>query len=176
MTTQEQDGASFLWSNFFRRDAEKDIFTLLRSVPIFEELNRRDLRALERILHRRKYAAGEYVFREGDPGLGMYIIEHGEVSIVSESRSREISRLHKGDFFGEMALFNDMPRNASAIAYEETRLFGFFQPDLFGLLETNPRIGVKVVLKLARILTERLDKAGRENARLLGVLDTTKPH
>ncbi|MCZ7555085.1 MAG: cyclic nucleotide-binding domain-containing protein [Bacteroidia bacterium] len=158
---------SFLWSNYFRRDDEKDIFTLLRGIPIFEDLSRRDLKALERILHRRKYHGGEYVFREGDPGLGMYIIEQGEISIVSESRSCEISRLRKGEFFGEMALFSDRPRTASAVAYDDTKLFGFFQPDLFGLLETSPRIGVKVVLKLARILSERLYKASEENTRLV---------
>jgi CRP/FNR family transcriptional regulator, cyclic AMP receptor protein len=161
---------SFLWSNIFRSASEKDIFTLLRGVPIFEDLSRRDLKALERILHRRRYHAGEYIFREGDPGLGMYIIEQGEVSIVRESQSSEIARLRNGEFFGEMALFGDRPRIASAVAYEDTRLFGFFQPDLFGLLETSPRIGVKVVLKLARILSERLYKAGQENTRLLSEL------
>ena len=158
---------SFLWGSFFQRDPEKDLLTLLRGVPIFEGLSRGDLKAIERILHRRKYHAGEYVFREGDPGLGMYIIERGEISIVGESRSAEIARLGKGDFFGEMALFNERPRNASAVAYADTKLFGFFQPDLFGLLETRPRIGVKVVAKLASILAERLYKASVENARLM---------
>ncbi len=173
---EAQQENSFLWNNYFSHDSEKDIFTLLRGIPIFEDLSRRDLKALERILHRRKYHAGEYVFREGDPGLGMYIIEQGEVSIVSESQSKEISRLRKGEFFGEMALFNDRPRNASAVAYEETRLFGFFQPDLFGLLETRPKIGVKVVLKLARILSERLYKAGEETTRLIASQNRTSAH
>ena len=167
MSEHDRTEESALWSNFFSRDERKDILTMLRGVPIFEDLSRRDLKALERILHLRKYHAGEYIFREGDPGLGMYIVEQGTVSIVSESRSRELSRLRKGEFFGEMALFNDRPRNASAVAFEDTRLFGFFQPDLFGLLETQPRIGVKVVLKLARILSERLYRAGQENARLM---------
>jgi CRP-like cAMP-binding protein len=164
---QQQQSSSFLWGSFFQRDPEKDLLTLLRGVPIFEGLSRSDLKAVERILHRRKYHAGEYVFREGDPGLGMYIVEKGEVSIVSESRSTEIARLSKGDFFGEMSMFNERPRNASAVAYEDTKLFGFFQPDLFGLLETRPRIGVKVVAKLAGILAERLYKASVENARLM---------
>ncbi|MBN1449290.1 MAG: cyclic nucleotide-binding domain-containing protein [Bacteroidetes bacterium] len=167
---ETQSPQSFLWGNFFQRDPEKDIFTLLRGVPIFEGLSRSDLKAVERILHRRKYHAGEYIFREGDPGLGMYIIEKGEVSIVSESRSTEISRLGKGEFFGEMALFNERPRSASALAYEDTKCFGFFQPDLSGLLETRPRIGVKVVAKLASILAERLYKANAENVRLISRL------
>ncbi len=172
MDDQEKQAApsSFLWDSFFQRDPEKDLLTLLRGVPMFEGLSRSDLKAVERILHRRKYHAGEYVFREGDPGLGMYIVEKGEISIVSESRSTEIARLGKGEFFGEMSLFNERPRNASAVAYEDTKLFGFFQPDLFGLLETRPRIGVKVVAKLAGILAERLYKGSVENARLMAEL------
>lgn len=166
MSEKHDSEASFLWSNFFRRDREKDIITLLRGVPIFEGLGRGQLRAVERILHRRKYHAGEYIFREGDPGLGMYIIEQGEVSIVSESRSSEIARMGKGDFFGEMALFHERPRPASALAWEDTKVFGFFQPDLLGLLETRPSIGTKVVLMLSRILAERLYRAGQENVRL----------
>lgn len=162
----ESEEPFFLWSNFFRRDREKDILTLLRGVPIFEGLGRGQLRAVERILHRRKYDAGEYIFREGDPGLGMYIIESGEVSIVRESRSTEIARLGAGEFFGEMSMFNDRPRTASALAYEETKVFGFFQPDLLALLETRPSIGTKVVMMLSRILAERLYKAGEENAQL----------
>jgi CRP/FNR family cyclic AMP-dependent transcriptional regulator len=167
---EEQEASSFLWGSFFHRNREKDIITLLRGVPIFDGLSRSDLKAVERILHRRKYHSGEYIFREGDPGLGMYIIERGEVSIVAESRSSEIARLNHGDFFGEMALFNERPRNASAVAFEDTKLFGFFQPDLFGLLETRPRIGVTVVAKLASILAERLYKANVQNARLMAEL------
>lgn len=165
-TPDQHEEAAFLWSNFFQRDREKDILTLLRGIPIFEGLGRSQLRAVERILHRRKYHAGEYIFREGEPGLGMYIIEKGEVSIVSESRSSEISRLGQGEFFGEMSMFNDRPRTASALAYEDTKVFGFFQPDLLSLLETRPSIGTRVVMMLSRILAERLYRAGQENARL----------
>jgi CRP-like cAMP-binding protein len=170
MAEKEIQQSSYLWDKFSRSDPEKKLLILLRGIPIFEGLSRSDLKAVERILHRRKYHAGEYVFREGDPGLGMYIVEKGEISIVRESRSTEIARLGSGDFFGEMALFNDRPRNASAVAYEDTKLFGFFQPDLFSLLETRPRIGVKVVAKLAGILAERLYKGSVENARLMSEL------
>jgi len=159
--------SKFAWENFFRKDDEKDVFTLLKSVPIFEDLSRRDFRAVERILHRRKYHAGEYIFRQGDPGLGMYIVVSGTVSIVLEDRSKEIARLAVSDFFGEKALFSEEMRSASAVAYEDTELFGFFQPDLFALMETHPRIGVNMVMKLARIISERLNRTARENSDLL---------
>ena len=50
------------------------ITNLLSSVPIFEELNTRELQAIERILHRREYVQEEYIFRQGEPGMGMYIV------------------------------------------------------------------------------------------------------
>jgi CRP/FNR family transcriptional regulator, cyclic AMP receptor protein len=164
--------ARFLWQNFFQKENEESILTLLQRVPIFDGLSKRDLRAIERILHRRSYAAREPIFSEGDTGLGMFIIEKGEVSIVSGKHRQEVTRLRDGEFFGEIALFSERPRTAAAIATEETRVFGFFQPDLLDLLETNPSLGFSVVLKLARILAERLDHATLENNILVEQLDT----
>jgi CRP/FNR family transcriptional regulator, cyclic AMP receptor protein len=158
--------AAFNWENLFRRKEEKDVRTLLRSIPVFEGLSERDLRAMERILHRRSYSAGEPVFRAGDPGLGMYIIEEGSVSILLEEEGHELARLGSGEFFGEMSLFSDDPRAATAVTLEETKLFGFFEPDLAGLLQRHPRIGVHVLTRFARILSLRLARATRENAEL----------
>jgi hypothetical protein len=56
---------------------------------------------------------------------------------------------------------------ASALAYEDTRLFGFFQPDLFGLMETHPRLGLSIVMRLARILSMRLYRSSQENSELV---------
>jgi len=157
--------AKFLWENLYRQTKRKDIFTLLKDVPVFENLSRRELNSIEHILHRRVYAKNEHIFRFGDKGLGMYLIESGEVSIVTEN-NREIVRLTDGEFFGELALFSDRPRDADAIAARETRVFGFFQPDLLGLLETHPKVGLSIVMKLAGIITERLRRATEENNRL----------
>jgi CRP/FNR family transcriptional regulator, cyclic AMP receptor protein len=163
--------AHFLWKNFFRKENEESILTLLKRVPIFDALDKGELRAIERILHRRTYAAREPIFTQGDAGLGMFIIEKGEVSIVSGKHRQEVARLCDGEFFGEIALFSDKQRTASAIATVETRVFGFFQPDLLELLETNPSLGFSVVLKLARILAERLDYATLENNILVEQLE-----
>jgi CRP/FNR family transcriptional regulator, cyclic AMP receptor protein len=163
--------AKFLWQNFFHAEGEENIFTILKRVPIFDGLSKHNLRAIERILHRRSYAPREPIFSEGDVGLGMFIIEKGEVSIVSGKHRQEVARLRDGEFFGEIALFSDKQRTASAIAMVETRVFGFFQPDLLGLLETNPSLGFSVILKLAQILAERLDRATVENNILIEQLD-----
>jgi CRP-like cAMP-binding protein len=158
--------SSFLWQYFFRPESEDEILTLLQRVPLFDELSRKERKAVENILHRREYKQGEYIFHEDEIGLGMYIIQSGEVVIVLEKDNYEISRLTDGEFFGELSLFVDKPRSAAAIATRETKVFGFFEPDLIGLLETHPKIGLSVINKLAHILAERLHAASVENRKL----------
>ena len=75
-------------------------------------------------LSRRRFAAGEYVFRQGDQGDEAYLIAAGKVEIVVESRGQTtiIATLERGDIMGEMALIDDQARMASAIAVEATTL------------------------------------------------------
>jgi len=128
----------------------------LRSIPIFSELGRRELAAVERILHKREYSSGEVIFRQDEPGLGMYIIESGRVSILTDDSLNNMTELGDGEFFGELPLLDGGSRSATAVAKTSTRIFGFFQPDLFGLIERDPRLGVKIVLSLAAIIGMRL--------------------
>lgn len=158
--------SSILWSNFFEQSEQEGILDILKRVPIFEGLIKKDLKAIERILHRRTYNEHEYIFRSGDTGVGMYIIERGLVGIVADKTERQISLLSDGEFFGEMALLNEEPRQVHAVARKETTLYGFFQPDLHSLLETKPRLGVSVVMKLSKVIGTRLQLAINENQRL----------
>jgi CRP-like cAMP-binding protein len=128
----------------------------LRSIPIFSELGRRELAAVERILHKREYSAGEVIFRQDEPGLGMYIIESGRVSILTDDALNNMTELGDGEFFGELPLLDGGSRSATVVAKTPCRIFGFFQPDLFGLIERDPRLGVKIVLSLAAIIGMRL--------------------
>ncbi len=159
--------AEFLWRNYRNKETPRDLRTVLKATPLFDDLNRHHLRAIEKILHRRQYAPGEYIFREGELGTGMYVIESGEVSIFYGHSTDEMVRLGEGEFFGELGILIEAPRTSSAVAVSQTHLLGFFQPDLFGLLETRPSIGVSVLMKIARIVAERLSHAVEENHRLL---------
>lgn len=132
--------------------------TILAKVPIFEDLTRRELAAVMRILHEREYQEDEIIFRESEPGMGMYIIQSGRVAIISESGQLQLSELGDGAFFGEVALLDDSPRSATAIAKTPCKIFGFFQPDLFGLMARDPKLGLKIVFRLARLIAERLRK------------------
>ncbi len=144
----------------------------LRSIPIFSELGRRELASVERILHKREYSAGEVIFRQDEPGLGMYIIETGRVSILTDESHENMTELGDGEFFGELPLLDGGSRSATAVAKTACRIFGFFQPDLFALIERNPRLGVKIVLSLAAIIGMRLRAV---NERVQGLLAPPAP-
>ena len=157
-----------LWGNVFRKDnkQEQGIFSVLSKIPIFKDLNKKEFKAIERILHRRNYHSEETIFHEGDPGVGMYIIEMGSVNITLGNKQKLLAVLSDGEFFGEMALLSETPRTATATAVAETKMLGFFQSDLFGLLETNPRMGNKILHRLAQMIADRLRFSNLENQQL----------
>lgn len=145
-----------LWKSLISGGSSTSEDSLIGSIPLFEELSGREIDAVRRLLHRREYVAGESIFIQGEPGLGMYIIARGAVSIQSEPSGRELVELTDGDFFGEIALLNEVIRTATARAKTDCTLLSLFQPDLLSLLDRNPRLGVKVLLALARLAGLRL--------------------
>jgi len=164
------------WGNLFRRrdQQEPELFTVLRRVPIFQDLSRRQFDRIEGILHRRSYVAGEAIVREGDIGVGMYVILSGEVDIIQHGQEGAETRLAtfgSGDFFGDQVLLDESARTASAIAREPTKAVGFFRPDLLELIESSPRLGLKIVMRLSHMIsvrlrhTNRLLKEARDRAR-----------
>jgi CRP-like cAMP-binding protein len=155
-----------IWSNVFKLRTggrgQTQITEILKKIPVFEDLTKRELEAIERILHKREYRQDEVIFREGEPGVGMYIIESGRVRIATETGKQTLAELAEGEFFGELALLDESPRSATAVAIQPCSILGFFQPDLFGLIERNPQLGVKIVLRLARSIGERLRRANEQ--------------
>ena len=148
-------------SNIVRRrdKAEADVFNILKKIPIFQDLSRREFNKIESILHRRNWNADEAIINEGDPGLGMYIIVAGEVRITQvgeDGVQQQLATLTGGDFFGEQALLDESPRPASAYANAPCRIIGFFRPDLLELIESNPRSGLKIVMRLSQMISVRL--------------------
>ncbi len=135
---------------------------LLRQLPLFHTLTRRERGILGLILHERSYVADEIVFEEGEEGLGMYIVVEGGVkatikgSLLRFSGRAEVGTLAPGDTFGEMALLEGVTRAATIIATESpTRLLSLFQPELLRLLQSHPRIGQKICYELACGLSRR---------------------
>ena len=98
--------------------------------------------------------AKDYIFREGDLGTEMYIIQDGQVEILRslDGEERVLSVLDKGDFFGEMSVLEDLPRTASARALVRTRLLQINGSTFDQMLRGNPEIAVRMMRKLSRRL------------------------
>jgi len=155
------------WGNIFKtkNGDRKDTRLLLKKIPLFAELGKGEFREIERLIHHRKYKNGEVIFWEDEPGVGMYIVQKGEVGIFKDyatPRQKELARLEFGDFFGEMALLEDDNRSATAVALGEAHLLGLFHPDLFDLFERKPQLGNKMLTTLANMLARRLRRTNTE--------------
>ena len=153
---------SSFWANLFKPSAKKlDNEATLTAYPPFLELSRKDLSLLSHTIHNRQYIAGEHIFTQGDPGIGLYIIRDGEVEITYADKKGQISRIasfNKGDFFGELALVDGGRRNASALAKTDVKLAVIFKPDLDNFIERYPRKGIKILQGITLIITTRLRK------------------
>jgi len=152
---------SSYWNNIFEKNGRHriDLDFVLKKVPFFSQLKKSELLEFKRILHHRYFKKGEIIFYEGEPGVGMYVIENGKIGVYKnfDDDSREqLALLRPGEFFGEMALLDESPRSATAVALENTSVLGLFRPDLFKLINRKPKLGNKILLKLAQMLAERL--------------------
>jgi CRP-like cAMP-binding protein len=151
---------SSFWANIFHPSTEQDeLLKSLQEIPLFKSLSQRDLLNLTSIIHKRNYLAGEYIFYQGDPGIGLYIIRDGEVMINRESDEGDkitLAVFQKGDFFGELALVDNDKRSASAVAQSDTKLSVIFKPDLDEFIQKYPRKGIKILAGIAEITAMRL--------------------
>jgi CRP-like cAMP-binding protein len=119
------------------------------------------------------FEAGETIFKEGDLGTEMYIVHEGKVEILKDlpGEQRLLAILEKGDFFGEMAILEDLPRTASARAQTATRVLLINGSTFDQMLRSNPEIAVRMMRKLSRRLRET-DRLLRE---ALGKQSSSQP-
>lgn len=151
---------SSFWTNLFKEPTEgADLEKLIASMPPFKNIGKKYRKLILQILHNRVYEAGEYIFYQGDPGIGFYIVREGEVSIVQEDsngNNRELTRLTRGDFFGELSMLDEEIRSASAVALKDSKLAVLFKPDLDEFIDKYPKIGIEILRGLSKIVVTRL--------------------
>ncbi|MFA7420944.1 MAG: cyclic nucleotide-binding domain-containing protein [Melioribacteraceae bacterium] len=160
---------SSFWTNLFKSKAEKEeLEQVLTSMPPFQDFNPAHISGIVKLMHNRIYASGEMIFHQGDPGTGLYIIINGQVSIKQEEEGNtwELTKLSRGDFFGELALLDNERRSATAIAMEETQVLVIFKPDLDNFISNNPREGIKILKGMAHIIAIRLRNLNQDYFQL----------
>ncbi len=157
---------NYLWDNLFReKDKNKNLRQRIKENILFQDLNFQELKLVENIVNVRHYRPGEPIFKQGEVGVGMYIILSGVINIYVEELQAQtgapytthVTQLKSGDFFGELALVEiEGRRSASATAHEESVLIGFYRPDLMEIVERSPSAGVKILMRLGEVLGSRL--------------------
>lgn len=138
---------------------------LLRSVPIFSELSDQDIASLARLANRRKCPKDSVVFFENEEGDFFFTILEGRIKVTilgDDGREVILSLLGPGDFFGEMALLDQEPRSATAIAVEDTELLSLHRTDFQTVLADNRSITTGLI----KVLTGRLRRANHQISTL----------
>ena len=102
------------------------------------------------------YAAGHVLFREGDAGKHMYVIQSGRVQLTRRVRGREqhLATLPPGEFFGEMAIINKQPRSATATVIEEAHLLVLDARTFEAMIRGNAEIAIRMIKKLSSRLAQ----------------------
>jgi CRP-like cAMP-binding protein len=134
----------------------------LSGLELFKNLSSSELGHVAQGLHARTYRPGEIVFVEGDIGRALFILESGEVQLNRQGpdgKSVPLYTLKPGEFFGEMALLESLPRSATAVATQTSRLHLLYRSKLESLLHAEPRVGAAIMGHLARLLSARLRRA-----------------
>ncbi len=126
------------------------VLRMLEKVPIFASLTDRQLRGLARDTLERTYSEGTMVVKQGDKGVGFYLILDGLVEV--RRKGRRLASLGPGHFFGEMALFDDEPRTADVVAIQATRTLVLSKWEFWGFAMTQPAMLRGMLEEMARRL------------------------
>jgi CRP/FNR family transcriptional regulator/CRP/FNR family cyclic AMP-dependent transcriptional regulator len=160
-------------------DIPQSAIKALQAVPFFAQLTSSELHELSRSLVRRRFNASQTIFHLGDPGGLLYIVDTGKVKIYypnAEGQEVTLAILGQNDFFGELALFDDEPRSATAETLEPTYTYTLAREEFIRYVGQNPDFAMKVMSTLAkriRAMNEQisdvffLDLPGRLARKLL---------
>ena len=139
---------------------------VLRRAPLFASLDDEAFAALTEEITEVDLSRGSALFYEGDPGDQLYFIVSGKIKLgrtASDGRENLVAIMGPGEIFGEMALFNPAPRNATATAVSATRLAGLRHENLRRAIASSPDVS----LQLLQALAQRLSKTNESLADLV---------
>jgi CRP-like cAMP-binding protein len=154
---------------------------LFQKIFLFQDIKPDEL---HRVLDRtslREFPAGTVIIQEGEPGDSLFIMAAGEVEITKQltlvldedtPKERVMIRLkaENGVYFGEMALLESETRSATVTALTDCSLLELHQKDFLELIEQHPAMGIKLLLRLAQILSRHLRKTNQDVVKLTTAL------
>lgn len=142
---------------------------MLNTIDVFENLSDEQIAQLTQRATTRTYPKGAIIVSEGDEGSSLFVIQSGSVkAFLSDENGKEVvlSTQGPGEYFGEMALFDDEPRSASVMALEPCKLLIISKAQLREAMKDDPEIAFALLKGLAR-----RGRALTENVRTLALFD-----
>jgi uncharacterized membrane protein len=129
-----------------------DRLTLLKNIPLFDDLADDELQALLQRFEEKTAASGEAVFAAGEKGDSLFLIQVGAVEIhTGEGKAKTtFTTLFPGQIFGELSLFDGSPRSATATATKDSTLLRLDHDDFTQFLKSQPGAGIKIMSELAQ--------------------------
>jgi CRP-like cAMP-binding protein len=121
---------------------------LLQRVPIFSDLDRKELERIAASMKERTFKAGDKVTEEGQSGIGFFVIADGEAKVTVGGDERR--RLGPGDYFGEVALLNETARTATITAETDLHCYGLTSWEFRPLVETHSTIAWKLLQAMSK--------------------------
>jgi CRP/FNR family cyclic AMP-dependent transcriptional regulator len=140
---------------------------LLANIPLFESLTPEDLDGLTIRLEESDHAPGEVIFRQGDDGSSLYVIEEGAVEIGYGEGPGNIvlATLYNGQYFGELSLFDGAPRSATATAVKPTHVIRLDRDDLVDFVHKNPAAALRIIEEMGDRLRQTNELMSRQVSR-----------
>ena len=125
----------------------KESISRLSKVPLFTDCSNRDLQTIARVVRDIPHKAGTVIAREGEPGVGLFVIVSGTADVSIGGKKK--ATLGPGDFFGEIALLDGGPRTATVTAKTDVQLLGLTEWVFRGLMVEHPSIALKTLQQMA---------------------------
>lgn len=142
---------------------DMEIAKILGDINIFDELTLNERTKISQYFKKETYKPGDIIIKEGDPGDGMFVIKEGAVKVSKEipgEGEKILANMVDGNFFGEMALFDGAPRSASVIAVSKVEMYEMYRAGLMEFTKKDPKLAVKVLFNLVKILSVRIRQSG----------------
>jgi CRP-like cAMP-binding protein len=121
----------------------KEAADLLQRVPLFSDLDRKELEEIASAMKARTFSAGQEIAVEGQSGVGFFVIEDGQAKV--SVHGDEVRTLGPGDYFGEVALITQGPRTATVTADTDLKTYGMTFWDFRPLVEETPTLAWKML-------------------------------
>ncbi len=139
-----------------------DVIECLRTSELFSGIGDSDLLLVADLLHRKEFSGREVLFRQGDPGTQMFLVQSGRVVSMardSDGNEREVYEFGPGRFFGEMSIIDNVARSATCEVLEDSVLLALDAIDFYRIVWEHATIGVRMLSSMSRIMAGWLDEA-----------------